>query len=475
MTPMLQKSTVFFIKSVKIRLICVICVLNNLFSRGKTQYIIMGNIVALVGTPNVGKSTLFNRLTQSREAIVDSIAGVTRDRNYGKSDWSGYEFSVIDTGGYVVGSNDIFETEIRKQVTLAMEEADVIIFMVDGREGLSPLDEDVAKMLRKSKKPFYLCVNKIDSPTNFFNHTEFYALGFENIFPISAISGSGTGELLDEIVIHFSKDDEQHNDELPRITIVGKPNVGKSSIINTFLGKEQTIVTPLAGTNRDSIYTRFNSIGLNFYLVYTVEKKKKKKVEENLEFYSVMRAVRAIENSDVCIVMCDASEGFDAQDISIFGLAARNRKGIVVVMNKWDLVEKNHKTHKEYEEFVKKRLEPFNDVPVIFTSVINKQRIFKVLEKAVAVYKNKQRRVSTSELNDMMLTNIKNQPPPMVKDKMVKIKYVTQLPTPFPAFAFFCNLPQYVREDYKRFLENRIRENWDFSGVPIEIYFRKKS
>jgi len=435
----------------------------------------MGNIVALVGTPNVGKSTLFNRLTQTREAIVDSIAGVTRDRNYGKSDWNGYEFSVIDTGGYVVGSDDIFETEIRKQVTLAMEEADVIIFMVDGREGLSPLDEDVAKMLRKSKKPFYLAVNKIDSPSNFYDHSEFYALGFEHIFPVSAASGSGTGELLDEVVKHFSKEEDNFNDDLPRITIVGKPNVGKSSMINTFLGKEQSIVTPLAGTTRDSIYTRFNSFGFDFYLVDTAGLRKKKKVEENLEFYSVMRAIRAIENSDVCILMCDAAEGFDAQDISIFGLATRNRKGIVVVMNKWDLVEKDHKTHKEYEELVKKRLAPFNDVPVIFTSVINKQRIFKVLETAVTVYQNKQRRISTSELNDTLLPIIKNQPPPMVKDKMVKIKFVTQLPTPFPAFAFFCNLPQYVREDYKRFLENRIRERWDFSGVPLEIYFRKKS
>jgi len=435
----------------------------------------MGNIVALVGTPNVGKSTLFNRLTQTREAIVDSIAGVTRDRNYGKSDWNGYEFSVIDTGGYVVGSDDIFETEIRKQVTFAMEEADVIIFMVDGREGLSPLDEDVAKMLRKSERPFFLCVNKIDSPSNYFDYTEFYALGFDHIFPISAISGSGTGELLDEVVKHFSKEEEPHPDELPRITIVGKPNVGKSSIINTFLGKEQNIVTPLAGTTRDSTYTRFNSFGFDFYLVDTAGLRKKRKVEENLEFYSVMRAVRAIENSDVCILMCDASGGFDSQDISIYSLAARNRKGIVVVMNKWDLVEKNHKTHKDYESLVKERLAPFNDVSVIFTSVINKQRIFRVLETAVAVYQNRQRRVSTSELNDTLLPIIKNQPPPIVKDKMVKIKFVTQLPTAFPAFAFFCNHPQYVREDYKRFLENRIREKWDFSGVPIEIYFRRKS
>ncbi len=434
----------------------------------------MTNIVSLVGTPNVGKSTFFNRLTQTREAIVDAVAGVTRDRKYGKSDWAGYEFSVIDTGGYVVGSDDIFETEIRRQVALAVEESDVIIFMVDGREGLTPLDEDVASMLRKCKKPFYLAVNKIDSPSNYYDYSEFYALGFEQIFPISAMSGSGTGELLDQVVTHFTKDEQEDYSDLPRITIVGKPNVGKSSIVNTFLGSDQHIVTPIAGTTRDTIFTRYNSFGFDFYLVDTAGLRKKKKVEENIEFYSVMRAVRAIENSDVCIVMCDASEGFDAQDLNIFSLAARNRKGIVLVMNKWDLVEKTHKTHKEYEEAVKKRIAPFSDIPIIFTSVLNKQRIYKVLETAVSVCHNRERRISTSELNEKILPLIKQTPPPIVKDKVVKIKYATQLPTSFPAFAFFCNLPQYVREDYKRYLENRIRELWDFSGVPIEIYFRKK-
>lgn len=434
----------------------------------------MTNIVSLVGTPNVGKSTFFNRLTQTREAIVDAVAGVTRDRKYGKSDWAGYEFSVIDTGGYVVGSDDIFETEIRRQVALAVEESDVIIFMVDGREGLTPLDEDVASMLRKCKKPFYLAVNKIDSPSNYCDYSEFYALGFEQIFPISAMSGSGTGELLDQVVTHFTKDEQEDYSDLPRITIVGKPNVGKSSIVNTFLGSDQHIVTPIAGTTRDTIFTRYNSFGFDFYLVDTAGLRKKKKVEENIEFYSVMRAVRAIENSDVCIVMCDASEGFDAQDLNIFSLAARNRKGIVLVMNKWDLVEKTHKTHKEYEEAVKKRIAPFSDIPIIFTSVLNKQRIYKVLETAVSVCHNRERRISTSELNEKILPLIKQTPPPIVKDKVVKIKYATQLPTSFPAFAFFCNLPQYVREDYKRYLENRIRELWDFSGVPIEIYFRKK-
>ncbi len=434
----------------------------------------MGNIISLVGTPNVGKSTFFNRLTQTREAIVDSIAGVTRDRNYGKSHWAGYEFSVIDTGGYVVGSEDIFESEIRKPAALAIEESDVIIFMVDGREGLTPLDEELTRMLRRSKKPFYLAVNKIDSPSNYYDFAEFYALGIENIFPISAISGSGTGELLDEVVQHLSKEEEEEVDDIPKITIVGKPNVGKSSIVNTFLGKEQQIVTPVAGTTRDTIYTRYTNFGFDFYLVDTAGLRKKGKVEENIEFYSVMRAVRAIENSDVCIVMADASVGFDAQDVNIFSLAVRNRKGVVVVMNKWDLIEKETNTHKDFEMLVRERIAPFQDVPIIFTSVHKKQRIFKVLEQAIEVHNNRQRRISTSELNEFFLPLIKQNPPPVVKDKMVKIKFVTQLPTPFPAFAFFCNLPQYVRENYKRYLENRLREQWDFSGVPIEIYFRKK-
>lgn len=434
----------------------------------------MGNILSLVGRPNVGKSTLFNRLTQTREAIVDSISGVTRDRNYGKSDWNGYEFSVIDTGGYVVGSDDIFESEIRRQAALAIEESDVILFLVDGREGLTPLDEEVSKMLRRSKKPFYLVVNKIDSPTNYFDYTEFYALGFSEIFPISAVSGSGTGDMLDAVVTHFTKNVEVINDELPKITVVGKPNVGKSSIINTFLGEDRHIVTPIAGTTRDSIFTRYTGFGFDFYLVDTAGLRKKKKVEENLEFYSVMRAIRSIESSDVCVLMADASVGFDAQDVNIFSLVARNRKGVVIVMNKWDLIEKNNKTHKEYEDMVRKRLEPFDDVPIIFTSVLNKQRIYKVLESAVQVHKNRQRRIPTSELNDYLLPLIQKTPPPIHRDKMVRIKFVTQLPTAFPSFAFFCNLPQYVKDSYKRYLENRIREQWDFSGVPIEIYFRQK-
>lgn len=434
----------------------------------------MSNILSLVGRPNVGKSTLFNRLTQTKEAIVDSVSGVTRDRNYGKADWCGYEFSVIDTGGYVVGSDDIFESEIRKQAALAIDESDVIVLLVDGREGLTPLDEEVAQMLRRSKKPFYLAVNKIDSPSNFFDYTEFYALGFEHIYPISAVSGSGTGDLLDEVVKHFSKEENVQLEELPKITIVGKPNVGKSSIINTFLGYERHIVTPIAGTTRDSIYTRYTGFGFDFYLIDTAGLRKKKKVEEDLEFYSVMRTIRAIENSDVCILMCDASQGFDAQDLNIFSLAARNRKGIVVVMNKWDLVEKDNKTHKQYEDLVRQRIAPFTDVPIIFTSVINKQRIYKVLESAIEVHKNRSRKISTSELNDVMLPIINQTPPPMNKDKVIRIKYVTQLKTSFPAFAFFCNLPQYVKDSYKRFLENQIREKWNYSGVPMEIYFRRK-
>jgi GTP-binding protein len=435
----------------------------------------MGNILSLVGRPNVGKSTFFNRLTQSREAIVDSISGVTRDRNYGKSDWNGYEFSVIDTGGYVVGSEDVFEKEIRKQATLAVEESDVIILMTDGREGLTALDREVADMLRRSKKPFYLAVNKIDSSSNYLDHTEFYELGIEHIFPISAVSGSGTGELLDAVVSCFSdKSEDPLLENLPRLAIVGKPNVGKSSIINTFLGEERHIVTPVAGTTRDAIYTPYSGFGFNFYLIDTAGLRKKKKVEDNLEFYSVMRTIRAIENSDVCVVMCDATEGFEAQDLAIFSLAARNRKGIVLVMNKWDLVEKDHRTHEEYAKIITEKIAPFTDVPIIFTSVTNKQRIFKVLECAMNVYESKSRKVPTSELNDILLPIIKATPPPIVKDKVVKIKYITQLPTAFPAFAFFCNMPQYIRENYKRFLENRLREHWDFHGVPIEIYFRKK-
>ena len=435
----------------------------------------MRNTLALVGRPNTGKSTLFNRLTKSRDAIVDATSGVTRDRNYGKGDWNGYEFSIIDTGGYVLNSEDIYESEICKQVKLAIEESDVILFLVDGRDGITPLDEDIAEMLRPSEKPVFLVVNKIDSPANYTDQMEFYALGLPELYAVSSASGSGTGELLDEVVKHFSDVEEELDENIPRITVVGRPNVGKSSIINAFLGTDRNIVTPLAGTTRDSIYSRYKGFGFDFYLVDTAGLRKKKNVEEDLEFYSVMRTVRAIESSDVCIAMCDATNGFEAQDLNIISLAQRNKKGVVLVINKWDLVEKDANTHLEFERDIRKKLAPHNDVPIIFTSVINKQRIFKVLESAVAVFENRKRRISTSVLNDVLLEIISENPPPVQKDKVVRIKYITQLPTNTPAFAFFCNLPQYVRESYTRFLENKIRQHWDFSGAPVEIYFRKKS
>lgn len=435
----------------------------------------MRNTLALVGRPNTGKSTLFNRLTQSRDAIVDATSGVTRDRNYGKGDWNGYEFSIIDTGGYVLNSEDIYESEICKQVELAIDESDVILFLVDGRDGITPLDEDIAEMLRPSEKPVFLVVNKIDSPANYTDQMEFYALGIPELYAISSASGSGTGELLDEVVKHFSNTEEELDENIPRITVVGRPNVGKSSIVNAFLGTDRNIVTPLAGTTRDSIYSRYKGFGFDFYLVDTAGLRRKKNVEEDLEFYSVMRTVRAIENSDVCIVMCDATNGFESQDLNILSLAQRNKKGVVLVVNKWDLIEKDANTHLEFEKDIRKKIAPYNDVPIIFTSVINKQRIFKVLESAVAVYQNCRRRISTSQLNDVLLEIISENPPPVQKDKVVRIKYITQLPTRTPAFAFFCNLPQYVRDSYKRFLENKIRQHWDFSGAPMEVYFRKKS
>ncbi len=434
----------------------------------------MANSLALVGRPNTGKSTLFNRLTQSRDAIVDATSGVTRDRHYGKANWNGIEFSVIDTGGYVLNSEDIYEAEICKQVNLAIEECDAIIFLLDGREGLTTLDEEIADMLRPCTKPVFVVVNKIDSPSNYSDQLEFYALGVEKVYPISAVSGGGTGDLLDDVVKCFSNEEEHLEENLPKITVIGRPNVGKSSIVNAFLGTEQNIVTPLAGTTRDSIYSRYKGFGFDFYLVDTAGLRRKKNVEEDLEFYSVMRTIRAIENSDVCIAMIDATNGFEAQDLNIVSLAQRNKKGLVLVVNKWDLVEKNANTHLEYEQLIRKKLAPDNDVPIIFTSVINKQRIYKVLETAVAVYHNRNRKIPTSQLNDVMLDVISYNPPPIQKDKVIRIKYVTQLPTATPTFAFFCNLPQYVRESYKRFLENKIRENWDFSGSPMDLYFRKK-
>ena len=435
----------------------------------------MSNIVAIVGRPNVGKSTLFNRLTESRQAIVDQTSGVTRDRQYGKSDWNGKHFSIIDTGGYMMGGDDEFEIEIRKQVQLAVDEADIILFLVDAREGLTPMDEDVASMLRKCTKKVLLVANKVDNAKEMDNLAEFYALGLGDPYPIAGISGSGTGDLLDAVVEDFSEGEPDQADTLPRIAVVGRPNVGKSSFINFITGQERNIVTPIAGTTRDSIYTRYNMFGFDFNFVDTAGLRKKSKVSEDLEFYSVMRSVRAIENSDVCILMLDASQGLEVQDLNIFSLIQRNNKGVVIVVNKWDLIEKDNKTHKQFEDLIRSRISPFEDVPIVFTSVLNKQRVFKVLETAKQVYESRSRRISTSELNDKLLPIVKEQnPPPSVKGKWIKIKYVTQLPTPYPQFVFFCNLPQYIRDPYKRFVENRLREMWDFHGVPISIYFREK-
>ncbi len=434
----------------------------------------MGNILAIVGRPNVGKSTLFNRLTESKEAIVDPTSGVTRDRHYGHSDWNGIEFSVIDTGGVVFGGDDVFEQAIIRQVELAIEEADVILFMVDAREGLTPLDEDVAHMMRRSTKKCFLGVNKIDSPDKFHEVADFYSLGIENVFALSASNGGGTGDLLDEIVKEFDKDIPSGLPDIPKFTVVGKPNVGKSSFVNALLGVERNIVTPVAGTTRDSVYARYNAFGFDFLLVDTAGLRKKAKVFENIEFYSVMRSIRAIENSDVCFLMIDAVEGFGAQDMNIFKLAQNNHKGVVIVVNKWDLVEKETNTHKYYEDAIKKQIAPFTDVPIIFTSVLTKQRIHKALETATSVYENRCKRIPTRQLNDVLLPIFESKPPPVHKGKEIKLKYVTQIKTPYPSFVVFCNLPQYVKDPYKRFVENRIREEFDFSGVPMELYFRKK-
>ncbi len=423
----------------------------------------------------MGKSTLFNRLTESRKAIVDVTAGVTRDRQYGKSDWNGKKFSIIDTGGYVMGGDDEFEVEIRKQVQLAIDEADTILFLVDAREGLTPMDKDVAALLRRCTKKVILVANKVDNAKEMDGLSEFYALGLGDPYPIAGISGSGTGDLLDVVVEDFDEGEEDPTDGLPRIAVVGRPNVGKSSFINMITGQDRNIVTPIAGTTRDSIYTHYNMFGFDFNFVDTAGLRKKSKVSEDLEFYSVMRSVRSIENSDVCILMIDASQGLEQQDLNIFSLVQRNNKGVVIVVNKWDLIEKENNTHKQFEEQIRSRISPFEDVPIIFTSVINKQRIFKVLETAKQVYEARCRRISTSELNDQLLPIVKEQnPPPSVKGKWIKIKYITQLPTPYPQFVFFCNLPQYIRDPYRRFVENRIREMWDFHGVPISIYFREK-
>lgn len=413
----------------------------------------MSNIVAIVGRPNVGKSTFFNRLIQRREAIVDATSGVTRDRHYGKSDWNGKEFSLIDTGGYVLGSDDIFEAEIDKQVELAIEEADAIIFMVDVESGVTGMDEDVAKLLRKVDKPVFLAVNKVDNAKRAQDAVEFYSLGLGEYYTIASISGSGTGDLLDALVEALPETKEVEEDVLPRFAVVGRPNAGKSSFINALIGEDRYIVTDIAGTTRDSIDTKYNRFGFEFNLVDTAGIRRKAKVKDDLEFYSVMRSVRAIEHADVCLLVMDATRGFDGQVQNIFWLAERNRKGIVVLVNKWDLVEKDHKSMKEYEKAIRKEMEPFTDVPIVFISVLNKQRIFKAIETAVEVYKNRSKRIKTSELNEIFLPLIENYPPPAYKGKYVKIKYVMQLPTPQPQFVFFCNLPQYVKDGYKRFLE----------------------
>jgi len=434
----------------------------------------MSAIVAIVGRPNVGKSTFFNRLIQRREAIVDAISGVTRDRHYGKSDWNGVEFSLIDTGGYVLGSDDVFEAEIDKQVELAIDEADAIIFMVDVESGVTGMDEDVAKLLRKVDKPIFLVVNKVDNGKRAEEAVEFYSLGLGEYFTIASINGSGTGDLLDAVV-KVLPEKEKENDDLPRFAVVGRPNAGKSSFINALIGKERYIVTDVAGTTRDSIDTKYNRFGFEFNLVDTAGIRRKAKVKEDLEFYSVMRSVRAIEHADVCILLLDATRGFDGQVENIFWLAQRNNKGIVILVNKWDLVEdKETNTIKEYTTRIKQAIEPFTDVPIIFVSVLTKQRIFKAIETAVEVYNNRARKIQTRKFNDVMLPIIENNPPPAYKGKYVKIKFCTQLPTPYPQFAFFCNLPQYVRDPYKRFLENKLRENFNFEGVPISVFMRKK-
>ncbi|WP_298304245.1 ribosome biogenesis GTPase Der [Flavobacterium sp.] len=436
----------------------------------------MNNIVAIVGRPNVGKSTLFNRLIQRREAIVDSVSGVTRDRNYGKSEWNGKEFSVIDTGGYVRGSDDVFEGEIRKQVELAIDEADVIIFVVDVEEGITPMDDAVAKLLRKVTKPVLLAVNKVDNSMREKDAVEFYNLGLGEYFTFASISGSGTGDLLDALIDAFPVKPEPTKEEvvLPRFCVVGRPNAGKSSFINALIGEDRYIVTDIAGTTRDAIDTKFDRFGFEFNLVDTAGIRRKTKVKEDLEFYSVMRSVRAIEHSDVCILIIDATRGFEGQDQSIFWLAEKNRKGVVILVNKWDLVEKDTMSTRDYEAKIREQLQPFTDVPIIFVSALTKQRLLKALEETVKVFENRAQRISTSKFNDYMLKIIENHPPPALKGKYVKIKYCMQLPTPTPQFVFFANLPQYVKEAYKRFLENKIRENWDFSGVPIDIYIREK-
>jgi GTP-binding protein len=433
----------------------------------------MSNIVAIVGRPNVGKSTLYNRLTETRKAIVDDFSGVTRDRHYGVSEWTDHHFTVIDTGGYVANSDDVFEAAIREQVVIAVEEASVILFVVDVTTGITDLDDEIAVLLRRSKKPVFVVVNKVDNHNQQSDATVFYSLGLGEIYNISSMTGSGTGELLDEVVKHFEDVPLEENTR-PKYAIVGRPNVGKSSIINSLIGSQRNIVTPVAGTTRDSIHIHYNQYGHDFMLIDTAGMRKKTKVKENIEFYSVMRTIKALEEADVIILMIDAVEGFESQDMNIFHLAEKNKKGIVIVVNKWDLIEKNNKTIKVFEEMIREKTAPFTDVPIVFTSVTEKQRVLKVIDVANQVYANRARKISTSKLNDVMLPIIENYPPPSLKGKYVKIKYITQIQGTSPMFAFFCNLPQYVKEPYYRFIENKLRENFELSGAPVQVWFRQK-
>lgn len=432
-------------------------------------------ILAIVGRPNVGKSTLFNRLIESREAIVDEVSGVTRDRNYGKAEWNGKVFSVIDTGGYVVNSDDVFESEINKQVHLAIDEADVILFVTDVEPGITDLDDAIADILRKSGKKVVLAVNKVDNNQRIAEAQVFYGLGLGEVFCISSMTGSGTGDLLDQIIESFPDStgtDEEH--ELPHLSVVGRPNVGKSSFINTLLGEERYIVTDVAGTTRDSIHTRYNKFGQEFIIIDTAGLRKKGKVHDDIEFYSVLRSVRTIEKSDVCLLLVDATRGMEAQDVNIFNLIARNRKGAVILVNKWDIIEKDGYSTRQLEAEIRERIAPFVDVPILFISAKTKQRVHKALVTAMQVFENRKKRIKTSQLNEVLLEAVEKYPPPSVKGKFIKIKYVTQLPSPTPAFALFANLPQYIKEPYRRYIENQIRENFDFTGVPIQVYFRQK-
>ncbi|MFN8300970.1 MAG: ribosome biogenesis GTPase Der [Saprospiraceae bacterium] len=433
----------------------------------------MGNIVAIVGRPNVGKSTLYNRLVGQRDAITDDFSGVTRDRKYGFSEWNGKRFTVVDTGGFVHGSDDVFESAIRNQVGIAIEEAAVILFMVDAQTGITDLDEDIAKRLRRTTKPVFVVVNKVDNHHNLLDANEFWSLGFEQVFFVASISGSGTGDLLDAVVEHIDNEPELET-ELPKFAIVGRPNVGKSSLTNALLGEERNIVTPIAGTTRDPIHAHYNKFGMEFMLIDTAGIRKKAKVEEDLEFYSVMRAVKAVEEADVCLLVLDAEQGIEAQDLSILRLAQKRHKGIVILVNKWDLMEKETNTARDYEQHIKARMAPFDDVPVVFISATEKQRIFQAVEAAMEVYNNRLRKIKTSELNDLLLPIIEATPPPSVKGRYPKFKYITQLPTHYPSFAFFVNNPNYVRDSYKQFLENQLRKHFNFKGVSIEVYMRSK-